>query len=115
MVPVREVYTRCGVRPVQIHHRLLRSRGGDVLDNMGETDHLIALCMKHHNWAHAHPAQALKSGLIIDGQVTIEGSRVVYRGTDWSLKLKYGEDRYEVRSPSGGSESSEGSREHAGL
>lgn len=78
----RQTWIRCGVRPVQIHHKLLRSRGGDVLDRAGETYHLIALCGQHHNWAHANPEKATQAGLIIDGQVTIEGGVIVYRGTD---------------------------------
>lgn len=90
MVRVGKVYARCGVSPIQIHHKLLRSRGGDVLDAVGETHHLMALCRQHHDWAHAHPQKAVQGGLIIEGQVWLGGDGVpVYVGTDPVLLASY--------------------------
>ena len=66
---------------------LTRSRGGRVLDEVGETYHLIRLCHKHH--AMSDGGAAYEAGLLIDGYAITEGGRVVYYGTDEYLSNKY--------------------------
>lgn len=90
MVKVRGIYTRCGKFAEDVHHRLTRSRGGDVLDREGETYHLINLCHNHHMWVHANISEATRSGLYLLGQVFIDGGRVLYLGPDQYLSQRYG-------------------------
>ena len=75
--------------PVEIHHLLTRARGGNILDYVHETYHLIALCNKHH--AMSDGADAYMSGLLIDGYVNWDKfrKRPVYNGSDEFLKEKY--------------------------
>lgn len=80
-------WTRCGTRPVEVHHVLTRARGGAILDSVGETYHLMALCKYHHTLADGEHAYA--GDLLIDGYVTTEGDQVVYTGTDEYLSKKY--------------------------
>jgi hypothetical protein len=83
-VLVNERYTRCFRNPVEVHHMLTRARGGRILDDAGETAHLIALCPFHHSYAHRYGG--LKSGLMIDGYVTTgTDGRPVYKGSDRRL------------------------------
>ena len=89
LVRVGDVWTRCGRMASDVHHLLPRSRGGDVLDDEGEVYHLINLDRHHHNQIHGSPADAYRTGLTIDGQVYIDGTRVVYRGTDTYLSERY--------------------------
>lgn len=99
LIKVRGVFTRCGIYSEDVHHRLLRKRGGNALDSVGELYHLIALCRRHHNWVHQHPEQATVSGLYIRGQAWVEGNRVVYQGPDDYLTAHYGRNSVEqVRS-----------------
>jgi len=83
------VWTRCGRRPTELHHRLTRARGGEILDRAGETYHLINLCHRHHMAAHDF-GQAFENGLLIDGSV-ISGpdGRPQYSGSDEYLTAKY--------------------------
>jgi hypothetical protein len=90
LVRVRGVFTRCGSYAPDVHHALTKSRGGDVLDSLGELYHLVALCRSHHTWVHLHPDQATDSGLYILGQVWVDGGRVVYQGPDSYLSGRYG-------------------------
>jgi len=84
----RAVPTRCFRSPVEIHHRLTRARGGDLLDVLGETYHLMALCHLHHK--HAHEVRD-NQGLMLDGSVQLLGSgRVLYTGPDQYLNDNYG-------------------------
>lgn len=52
----------CGVRAQHAHHKLPRSRGGtdDPLN-------IAFLCAECHAGVHAHPRQAMKLGLTIQG------------------------------------------------
>lgn len=93
MVWVNHRYTRCGKTAPDVHHMLFRSRGGDVLDEIGETYHLVCLCRLHHDWVHHHPAEAALGGLVIEGQVWVDGGRAVYRGPDPYLHTTYGRPR----------------------
>lgn len=83
------VYTRCWKEPVEVHHMLTRARGGRVLDEIGETYHLICLCNSCHR--NADGGQAYEDGMLIDGYVMShpDGS-IEYVGTDEYLKEKYG-------------------------
>jgi predicted restriction endonuclease len=51
---------KCGNSNIHLHHRLLRSQGGQDVD-----DNLIALCKNHHDWAHDNSEDARLLGLII--------------------------------------------------
>lgn len=83
-------WTRCFKTPIEVHHRLTRGRGGRVLDALGETYHLIALCGEHHRMADG--AQAYATGLLLDGMMVREGSSHYYQGSDPYLASRYGRD-----------------------
>lgn len=83
-----EVWTRCFKTPVEVHHRLTRARGGAVLDELGETYHLIALCSAHHRLADG--AQAYTRGLLLDGYMIRDGGEHFYEGSDDYLSARYG-------------------------
>lgn len=80
-------WTRCGMRPVEIHHMLTRARGGRILDTAGECYHLMALCHPHHMASDG--GEAYEGGLLIDGYVRNENGRPVYYGTDEYLSKAY--------------------------
>lgn len=85
----RVVMTRCWGRPVEVHHLLTRARGGNILDQVHETHHLIHLCREHHSMADG--GEAYEGGLLIDGYVvTGRNGRPVYYGTDITLRERYG-------------------------
>lgn len=83
---IRGQCTRPGA---EIHHMLTKARGGRILDEAGETLHLIHLCSQHHRWADG--GKAYEAGLLIDGYVhsSPEG-RPVYFGSDRDLRRLYG-------------------------
>lgn len=87
-VPHLKVWTRCFTLGVEVHHLLTRARGGDLLDEAGEIDHLIALCPTHHRYAHGPGGRA--AGFLIDGFVLkdYDGS-IYYHGPDEGLSKKY--------------------------
>lgn len=85
MVKVYSVYTRCGKAAPDVHHMLFRSRGGEILDELNETYHLINVCRRHHDFIHRRPALAEQGGLVINGQMTSDG----YHGPDPYLSSKY--------------------------
>lgn len=88
MVPVNHTWTRCGRLPTELHHLVTRARGGLLLDDVGETYHLMYLCHFHHKVAHDHPA--FETGLLIDGSVTSGPDGPVYVGSDEYLTEHYG-------------------------
>lgn len=45
-----------GARAVDVHERLTRARGGDILDPVQA--HMMTLCRPCHNWVTTHPAEA---------------------------------------------------------
>lgn len=49
----------CAGRAVQIHHRQRRMPGNSTLDNA------LDVCTPCHNYAHAHPAEAIERGWIV--------------------------------------------------
>lgn len=96
----QSVEYRCQEEATDVHHMLTRARGGMILDNAGETAHLLHLCRKHHNYAHGK--DGAESGLMIDGYVTSgQDGSPVYTGTDPILLDKYGDwrDRSPVDMP----------------
>lgn len=88
-VLVGDVWMRCTAQATDIHHLLPRSRGGNVLDQYGETCHLLHLCRRDHGVAHARQSA---DGMMIDGSVVWNRDRTkpLYRGTDPELTRKYG-------------------------
>lgn len=83
------VYARCWAKPVEVHHLLTRARGGGILDQAGETYHLICLCNKHHQMSDG--GDAYEGGLLIDGYVmTGPRGRPIYHGSDIELTERYG-------------------------
>ena len=81
------IWNRCRRQGEQIHHMLTVGRGGALLDDVGETYHLIHLCVDHHAGADGEVAYA--GDLLIDGQCITFGDRPVYLGTDKYLSEKY--------------------------
>lgn len=51
---------RCGGQGVHVHHRKLRSQGGDDSEA-----NLVRLCLECHVWVHANPAEAYESGFLV--------------------------------------------------
>jgi hypothetical protein len=86
-IQVGQTWTRCWKGPVEIHHALTKARGGRVLDAIGETYHLIALCPRCHRASDG--GDAYVRGLLIDGYVTTTPQGPVYQGSDAFLKHKY--------------------------
>lgn len=91
------IYSRCWMYPVEIHHLLTRARGGDVLDQAGETYHLIALCKSCHRASDG--GDAYLGGLLIEGYVTWNQSKTkpMYVGPDMYLSQKYPYKVKEIR------------------
>ena len=89
MVKTGKVWSRCWAMPIEIHHMLTRARGGNILDRIGETHHLIALCSRCHRASDGELAYA--GDLLIDGYVVWNNDkqRPVYVGTDTYLSKAY--------------------------
>lgn len=85
-----EEFQRCVNEAQEIHHRLTRSRGGKNLDQVGETYHLIHLCVDCHH--HIVGASSYDDGMLIDGYVEWDSlrERPVYYGSDRYLLSQYG-------------------------
>lgn len=82
-------WVRCFDWATDIHHMLTKARGGDVLDQMHETYHLIHLCRRCHRLSDG--ADAYAGGILIEGQVSWDplARRPVYTGPDPYLTLTY--------------------------
>jgi hypothetical protein len=80
---------RCSRAGREIHHMLTKARGGVILDNAGETMHLIHLCQEHHRYSDGQ--QAYDCGLLIEGYVTTDKvtGRPRYSGPDHQLRTLY--------------------------
>lgn len=50
----------CGDTAVHMHHRKMRSQGG-----RHEAVNLLHLCLKDHDYFHAHPEMAYKVGALV--------------------------------------------------
>ena len=82
------IYVRCWGTPVEVHHLLTRGRGGNILDIVGETYHLMHLCRRHH--AMSDGGDAYAGGVLIGGYViTDERGKPMYFGPDEELTRKY--------------------------
>lgn len=85
MVAVGRTYARCFRSPVEVHHALTRARGGLILDDVGITLHLLALCHQHHRDAHGPGGH--EAGLMINGYVTSGADGLpVYSGSHPGLR-----------------------------
>ena len=69
---------------------LTRSRGGSLLDQVGETAHHLALCSGHHRLVDDYGPE---SGMMIDGSAYRDGTYLVYVGPDAFLTQRYGPGR----------------------
>lgn len=97
VIQLPRAWVRCGKRPVEDHHLLTRARGGDLLDEVGEIHHHLALCHEHH--VAAHSPNAREAGLLMDGYVYRDAAHgLVYSGPDVYLSDKYGHERDEAGS-----------------
>lgn len=54
--------TGCNGRAEHLHHRRLRSQGGEHT-----VENLIHICSPCHAWLHAHPAIAYTNGWLVKG------------------------------------------------
>lgn len=90
MVDLGRIWTRCGKRDIELHHRLTRARGGVILDDIGETYHLMHLCHSCHMRAHDQ-SQAFETGMLLDGSMVSGLNGPVYTGSDQYLLEMYGE------------------------
>ncbi len=90
VTPNTPTWTRCGLLPIEVHHRLPRSRGGVLLDDAQETYHLMCLCRKHHKDAHER-TDSFTTGLMIEGFVIndVDG-KPSYTGPDPYLAKRWG-------------------------
>lgn len=104
MVRLPRAYARCGRSPVDVHHALKRSRGGHLLDVVGETYHLIALCRSCHMAAEAE--NDWEAGLILHGYVSTDSTTgwPIYTGPDPYLTATYPNTERERFSPAVGAE-----------
>lgn len=108
MVALPRSWARCGRSPVDDHHALPRSRGGSLLDEVGEMYHHIALCRFHHSQVDEY---GFDSGLLIAGYAYRDGTRIVYQGPDEHLTRVYGSvDMSDLRKVLPGSDSGQGLR-----
>lgn len=90
MVWVHDTWARCFRAPIEVHHRITRARGGNLLDELNETYHLVALCTQHHR-EDADGGLAYESGLLLDGRMYYAGGQYWYEGSDQYLKDNYGQ------------------------
>ena len=83
------VIHRCWRYPIEVHHMLTRARGGGILDAVGETYHLIALCNECHSASDG--SAAYEEGVLIEGYVTWNADKTwpSYDGPDEYLSNKY--------------------------
>lgn len=65
----------CEGPPQQIHHRKLRSQGGEH-----DLDTCVFLCHACHSWVHAHPRWAYRAELLVHGWEEPRFPPAFYRG-----------------------------------
>lgn len=84
------LWARCTNPASDVHHMLTKARGGENLDRVWETYHLIALCRDCHD--RCMGMTAYEGGLLIDGSVIWDKHRQVpvYNGSDEYLTERYG-------------------------
>lgn len=62
--PVCQGQVLCrGARSVDVHERLSRARGGDILDPVQA--HMVCLCRACHSWVDDHPREAEERRLLL--------------------------------------------------
>jgi hypothetical protein len=88
LVLVNGRYHPCGTAPADLHHKITRARGGEILDKAGETYHQMHLCREHHDYAH-DSGDAISGGLLLQGYVFTGRTGPVYIGPDDYLSGKY--------------------------
>jgi|SRR5262245_33353397 len=84
----RGKYVPCGSLPADLHHKITRARGGEILDKAGETYHQMYLCREHHDYAHDSD-DAFEGGLLLRGYVFSGSKGPVYIGPDEYLSKAY--------------------------
>lgn len=89
LIELPRTWARCYRAPADLHHRLTRARGGKILDDAGETYHLMYLCRRHHAVAHDQ-GSAFENGLLLDGSVVSGPEGPIYTGSDPYLQARYG-------------------------
>lgn len=52
---------RCTAAAVDVHEKLTRARGGDILD----PSNVQSLCRLHHDYIHSHPRWATEQGYLV--------------------------------------------------
>ncbi|WP_151530557.1 MULTISPECIES: HNH endonuclease [Corynebacterium] len=63
-----------------LHHRQLRSQGGDHT-----TENLVLLCHACHDWAHKHPALARERGVIVRATQDPAEAPIKYQNGGYTL------------------------------
>lgn len=86
----KSLWSRCTNQASDVHHMLTKARGGENLDKVWETYHLIALCRNCHD--RCMGSEAYEGEMLIKGYVTWDrlARRPVYNGPDEYLSKKYG-------------------------
>lgn len=84
---VREVHARsegvceamipgvCGWRGEHLHHRKLRSQGGEHT-----TENTLDICARCHDYVHRHTGWSYEQGLLVKGAAEVTWPPVYYRG-----------------------------------
>jgi len=67
--------TVCTGAPEHLHHRQLRSQGGEHT-----ADNLVGICSSCHDWIHAHPKWAYRAELMVHGWEEPRFPPAFYRG-----------------------------------
>lgn len=65
----------CTGRAEHLHHRKLRSQGGEHT-----VENVVHICHRCHRWIHHHPAQSYEWGLLVKGSHDPELVQVLRRG-----------------------------------
>ena len=67
--------TVCTGAPEHLHHKMLRSQGGEHTEA-----NVTAICAACHSWVHAHPKWAYRAGLLVHGWEEPTFPPAFYRG-----------------------------------
>lgn len=81
---------RCTNPASDIHHMLTKARGGEALDRVQETYHLLHLCRPCH--LASDGASAYEGGFLIEGSAIWDSmmQKPIYSGPDTYLTKAYG-------------------------
>ena len=72
-----------------LHHRQLRSQGGEHTAN-----NVVAICSACHEWAHRNPRQAEARGLIVRSMHDPDTTKVRYRNGGYVLLADVDPEHY---------------------